>query len=125
MRDTLLVGAGPWLLPLPAFVWRREVRRKAQRIAAGLGWMTADHHRVRELAVLELARTARPISPAALGATLGLGTHQVARLLDDLERRLTFIFRDSRGAVAWAYPFTAEPTAHQVAFRSGQRAYAA
>jgi hypothetical protein len=125
MRDTLLVGAGSWLLPLPAAVWRREARRKAQRIATGLGWMTPDHHRVRDLAVLELARTVRPVSPGALAEALGLEMDHVARLLDDLERRLTFLFRDARGAVAWAYPLTADPTVHRLAFRTGERAYAA
>ncbi|HTP26559.1 MAG TPA: hypothetical protein VMK12_13020 [Anaeromyxobacteraceae bacterium] len=125
MRDALLLGAGRWLLPIPAFVWRRKARREAQRIAAGLGWMTVDHHRVRDFVVRELACTGRPVSSSAIAQALGFETHHVVRLLDELERRLTFVFRGSEGAVSWAYPFTANATPHQVAFPSGERVNAA
>ena len=38
---------------------------------------------------------------------------------------MTFLFRNSQGAVTWAYPVTVEPTPHRVAFSTGEEVYAA
>ena len=45
----------------------------------------------------------------------------VVEILDELERRLIFIFRPGGRDVVWAYPVTAEPTPHHLDFSSGER----
>jgi hypothetical protein len=46
-------------------------------------------------------------------------------MLQDLERRLTFLWRNSDGQVIWAYPVTVETTPHAVTFHTGEQLYAA
>ena len=46
-------------------------------------------------------------------------------LLDDLEKHMTFLFRNAQGAVEWAYPVTVARTPHKVTFSSGEKLFAA
>ncbi len=125
MRDTLLMGIGRYMIPLPRFLWQWQVSRNARRTAAGLGFMTAEHHLVRDYVVTELPRAGRPLPPEAISRQLGLPVARVNAILDELERRKTFLFRDEQGAVAWAYPVTVDRTPHQVTFSTGEPGYAA
>jgi len=90
-----------------------------------LAFMTPDHTRVRDFVVVELPRHGQPISPEEISASLGIPHERVLVILDELEKHLTFLFRNEHGAVSWAYPVTVEPTPHQVTFRSGEKLYAA
>jgi hypothetical protein len=49
----------------------------------------------------------------------------VNTILDDLEKKLTFLFRNEEGAVAWAYPVTVDKTPHHLTFSTGEQLYAA
>ncbi|MGE5222995.1 MAG: hypothetical protein ACM3PY_11180, partial [Omnitrophica WOR_2 bacterium] len=90
-----------------------------------LSFMTPEHQRVRYFVVAELPRSGRPLDPETISARLGIPLERTSRILDDLEKHLTFLVRDDRGAVAWAFPVTVEPTPHALSFRSGERLYAA
>ena len=92
---------------------------------ASLGFMTEEHHLVREFAVRELPRVGAPLSPDLIAKELDLPEERVVGILDDLEKHLTFVCRDAAGAVVWAYPVTAETTPHHVTFSSGEKLYAA
>jgi hypothetical protein len=120
MDENVLLGVGRHLLPVPPFVWQRQAHSPAH-----LDFMSKDHHRVRNLVVLELPRAGGPLSPEFIGRALDLPPAQVVSILDDLERHMTFLFRDERGAVVWAYPVTVEPTPHHVTFSTGEQVYAA
>jgi hypothetical protein len=120
MRKSVLLGLGRTMLPIPPAIWRRHVRAGAH-----LGFMSEDHHRVREFVVKELPRVAAPLSPGTIAERLNLPEERVTRLLDDLERHMTFLFRNDRGFVTWAYPVTAEQTPHHMSFSTGERIDAA
>ncbi len=111
------------MLPVPSHVWRRVVAANARKTVARTGFMTAEHHRVRDFAVTELLRTGAPLSPEAIAEALSLALPRVVALLDDLERHLTFLFRNDRGEVTWAYPITVDETPHHAAFRTGEEAF--
>ncbi len=121
--DRLLLGVGRFMIPVPRVVWLPMVRSAARRSRAGLGFMSEDHHRVRDFAVLELARTGRPLAPESIANALGLAPDRVRTILDELERGLTFLFRNERGEVTWAYPITVDPTEHRAHFRTGEDAF--
>jgi len=87
--------------------------------------MTGDHHRVREYVVLELPKVNAPIYPQQIAKSLDLNIDQVITLLDDLEKHMTFLFRNGEGAVTWAYPVTVAQTPHRIDFSSGEQIYAA
>ena len=120
MDDSLLLGLWRCMLPIPRVVWQRHMHPDAR-----LDFMSELHHRVRDFTVKELPRVGEPLSPQFIAQELGLPLAQVTDILDELEQRMTFLFRDERGAVAWAYPVTAERTPHHVTFSTGEQAYAA
>ena len=120
MDDRLLLGLGRYMLPIPRLIWQRMVKGNAR-----LDFMSEEHHRIRNFVVKELPRVTKPLSPKFIARELDLPLTQVTDMLDDLERQLTFLFRNEEGAVAWAYPVTVDPTPHHVTFSTGEQVHAA
>jgi hypothetical protein len=125
MDDKLLLGLWRAMIGVPRRVWQGVVAKEARSADAGLGFMTADHHRVRDFAVRELPRAGRPLAPALIASELDLPQARVADILEELERHMTFLFRNEAGEVAWAYPVTVDQTPHRVTFSTGEQVYAA
>ena len=125
MEDALVVRLGRAGLRVPRALWWRVVRGEARRSAGGIGWMTPEHHRVRDFAVTEIVRTGEALSPAQVAAGTGLGGDQVAVLTGELERGKIFLYRSDGTNVDWAYPAAAAVTPHRVRFTSGETLYAA
>jgi hypothetical protein len=63
--------------------------------------------------------------PETIAQGLNMDLEQVVPILEQLEKRLTFLYRNEAGAVIWAYPVTVEVTPHRVTFSSGEQIYAA
>lgn len=125
MKETLLLSRSGQLAPVPRVPWEGHLAQAPTHAETRLSFMTPDHHRLRYFVVTELPRLGAPLPPEYLARQLRLPLPEIIRLLDDLERRLFFLIRDEQGAVAWAYPVTAEPTPHRLTFSSGERLYAA
>jgi hypothetical protein len=125
MYDALLLGVGRYMIPIPRAIWRRQVARAGPRIKAALGFMTPEHHLVRNFVVVELPLAAKPLSPEYISQKLNLPVARVTAILEELERNLTFLFRNPEGAVAWAYPVTSDQTPHRVTFSTGEQINAA
>ena len=120
MDESVLLGRGRLMLPLPRPVWQRHVQGGGRP-----DFMSGDHQRVRNYAVRELPRIATPLPPEMIAQALDLPLARVVEVLDDLERHMTFLFRNDQGAVVWAYPVTVERTPHHITFDSGEQVYAA
>ena len=125
MKNNLLLGIWRHLFPVPAPIWQNQVAQSAERTHAHLTFMSPDHHRVRNLVVRELPRVGKPLAPEWIARELNLPTEKVIALLDDLEKRLTFLFRNAVGAVVWAYPVTVAETPHRVTLSTGEQTFAA
>ena len=125
MSDTLLRGFSRYMIPIPRMLWRMQVSRRGEKIGAGLGFMSEEHHRVRNFVVRELPGAGQPLSPGFIAERLELTIDRVEAILDELEKRMTFLFRDGRGSVVWAYPVTVEATPHHVTFGSGEQVFSA
>jgi hypothetical protein len=125
MKKRLLLGVWRAMLPIPRHVWQKQVAHSEHGAQARLSFMTNDHHRVRDFAVLELPRAGVPLPPEVIAEKLNLPVERVRVILDELEKHLTFLFRNEQGAVTWAYPVTVEHTPHRITFSTGERVYAA
>ena len=123
MADPLLLGLGHYMIPIPRMLWQRAMKARARKARAGLGFMSEEHHRVRDFVVTELPRAGAPLPPESIAEELALAVPRVKSILDELEGRLTFLFRNERGAVTWAYPVTVDETPHRARFSSGEEAY--
>ena len=90
-----------------------------------LRFMSEDHHRIRDYAVMELSREGAPLAAETIARALDLDPARVHTLLDELESHLTFLVRNERGEVTWAYPVTVDQTPHRVTFSTGEQVNAA
>jgi len=120
MDDQLLLGLWRCVLPVPPQIWQRVVKGDAN-----LEFMSADHHRLRNLVVEALPQKARPLAPEWISQKLDLTLVRTVELLDELEKNMTFLFRNPKGEVTWAYPVAVDQTPHHVSFSSGEKIYAA
>ncbi len=121
MDESMLIGLWRLAIPIPPAVWKK----RDQGGGDPLGFMTEAHHRVRDFAVLELTRSEKPLPPERIAQALQLSQARVVEILDDLEQRKTFLFRNAQGSVTWAYPVTVDPTPHRLSFSTGEQVYAA
>ncbi|HWC96958.1 MAG TPA: hypothetical protein VG456_09420 [Candidatus Sulfopaludibacter sp.] len=91
-----------------------------------LAFLTPLHHTVRNFVVRELPRNGgKPLRAEQIGIATNLDLPVVTGLLDDLEKNLFFLVRNSAGAVSWAFPITSDPTPHQLTFSTGERIFGA
>jgi len=125
MDEVVLLGQDDQILTIPQLRWEEHLTQAPEHTAGRLNFMSATHHRVRYFVVRELPRWGRPLSPQFIAEQLGLPLHQVNTILEELEQHLFFLTRNDSGAVAWAYPVTAEPTPHQVVLSTGEQTFAA
>jgi hypothetical protein len=92
---------------------------------AGLGFMSAEHHQVRNFVVREIPRVGKPLPPELIAQGLDLPLDRVKVILDELEAHMSFLFRNEQGEVTWAYPVTADKTPHRLTLNTGEQVYAA
>ena len=124
-KDTILLGKGSQIIETSQESWRQSLASVPHSSQAHLRFMSRDHHRVRNFVVLELVRSGAPVSPERIVSALELPPAEVALILDELEQNLFFLVRDESGAVAWAFPFTVQPTPHSLLFSSGEKLFGA
>ena len=125
MNNSLLMGIWRLTVGLPESLWQREVARQARGAVESLGFMSEDHHRVRDYVVRELPRVGIPLTPATIARELDLPLDHTHTILDELEKGMTFLYRGDGQSVTWAYPVTVDRTPHHVIFSSGEQVYAA
>jgi hypothetical protein len=125
MSNTLLMGVWQYIIPIPQKLWQKHIPQLAKKMEDEHGFMTEDHRRIHHFVVRELPRIGEPLSPEFIARELGFTKARVTAILDDLERNMTFLFRNNGEAVVWAYPVTVEKTPHHVTFNTGEQLYAA
>ena len=116
MKNSLLLGLGRLIIPIPRFIWQRQVRGSARKTRAGLASLPDEHTVIHYFCVTELPRAGEPLSPETIAQKLYWPVDRVTGVLTDLEERMTFLYRNAEGAVAWAYPVTVDETPHRVTF---------
>lgn len=125
MAEHILVGRGEGFLEIPRRAWESHFDNAKEHSHQRLAFMSDDHHRVRNYVVRELPVLGQAIPPQTIAEALNFPPAAVANILDELEENLTFLFRNTVGNVAWAYPVTVDETPHHVEFSSGERLYGA
>jgi hypothetical protein len=111
---TVLQGDSDKITSIPESGWMEEFLASPSHIARRLEFMTPDHHRIRNLAVTRVAEGKGPVRVDWLAERLSMTPSEVDARLDELERALFFLVRDSEGNINWAFPFSAEVTPHAV-----------
>ncbi len=125
MKETILLGRDQKILEFPLATWKQHLAQIPQHSQLRLSFMTETHHQIRYFVVKEMVYLQKPLGPEFISEKLNLPGELVKSILDELEKKLFFLVRDERGAVAWAYPVTVEPTPHKIDFSSGEQLYGA
>jgi|WetSurMetagenome_2_1015567.scaffolds.fasta_scaffold223431_2 hypothetical protein len=125
MEEKILMAHGDRITEISRKDWEGGLAAVPGHVTAGLAFMTDEHHRVRNFVVRELPRVGSPLTPEFIARSLSLTVERVKVLLDELEKHMTFLFRNEAGAVVWAYPVTVDPTPHRIRFGTGESLYAA
>jgi hypothetical protein len=125
MKESLLLGFSRLMIPIPRFLWQGRVKSGAQKTRARLEALPDEHTMIHYFCVRELPRVGKALGPEYIAENLHLPRARVETILEDLEQRKTFLYRDANGAVAWAYPVTVQETPHRVTFDTGARVHAA
>lgn len=125
MKNPILFGIKGHTIPLPAWLWKSMISGKVKGVETSLGFMSDEHHRIRDFVVRELPFLGKPITPQTISQQLNLPVDQVNEILEELEKHKTFLFRNKLGEVIWAYPVTVASTPHHVTFNTGEKVQAA
>lgn len=125
MANHLMLGLWRCIIHVPPFLWKKQIakgRKKIQTVYAGLSSETRQIH---HFCVRELPVQGVPLSSDFISESLGLAPDLVDASLDELEQKMTFLFRNPQKQVTWAYPVTVDRTPHRIFFDSGEQLYAA
>ncbi len=125
MKDKILMGIWKYMIGIPPRMMKKKLPERKRKFTAHLGFMTGELRSVHHFVVRELPHAGRPLAPQYIAERLGIETGRVISLLDELERHMTFLFRNAQGEVVWAYPVTVEKTQHRITFDTGEKLYAA
>ena len=125
MSGTVLIGQGREIKGIVEEDWEISLSAVQQHIKGRLDFMFEEHHLVRNFVVRELPNAGEPLSPEFIAQELNLPVSRVNLILEELEKHLTFLFRNKQGAVTWAYPVTVDKTPHHITFDTGEQLYAA
>jgi hypothetical protein len=125
MRNKLMAGVWRYIVGVPPFLWEKRLEKAAAKVKHHTRFMTPEHRSVHHFVVREMPRLGRPIPAELVAEQLGLAGERVTKIVQDLERRLTFLVTNNDGEVIWAYPVTVEQTPHAITFHTGERLYAA
>ena len=126
MKDRVLIGGGEKIYEIPAENWRKHLTEGREHMQVRSGFMTEDHHRVRNFAVRELPRNqGKALSAAEISRRLDLSLDRVVTILEELQKNLFFLVLNEMGEVSWAFPVTSDWTPHRLSFQSGENVFAA
>ena len=123
--ETVLLGFKRHMLPIPQALFQRALKAGANKAHRVLGGLDDQQRRVHHFVVRDLPRLAEPMPPEHIASVLGMDLDRVIEIVDELERRLIFLFRPGGRDVVWAYPVTVAETPHWMAFSTGERLNAA
>jgi hypothetical protein len=125
MNNRLMIGLWRLMIKLPPSLWEKRMAGAKEKFKKEFSFMTGDHRAVHHYVVRQLPYGKDPLSPSAIAAALGMTRERVDALLDDLEKHMTFLYRNGNRDVVWAYPVTLEKTPHRLAFHTGEEIFAA
>jgi hypothetical protein len=125
MRNKLMLGLWRYVINVPPFLWKKQIEKGKRAFERSYGSLSDEHRAVHHFVVEEIPRYGKALSPEMISEKMNLPLERVTAILDDLEKKMTFLFKNRDGEVIWAYPVTVEKTPHKLTFGSGEQLYAA
>ena len=117
------IGIRNKTLPIPFFIIKGMVLKKAKKIAAHR--FSREIRRIQHFVVRQMPISGMPLSLEYLAQALEMSRQKVQTIVEDLEKRKTFMYRYNSEAINWAYPVTVDKTPHHITFSTGEEVNAA
>jgi hypothetical protein len=126
MKNKLMLGLWRHIIDVPPFLWKEKITQAKGEFEKEHGVLSGEKRIIHHFVVKELPDNGgRPLSPELISEKLDISVDRIDDALDYLEKRLTFLCRNEKGEVVWAYPLTAAKTPHRITFDTGEKLYAA
>jgi hypothetical protein len=125
MSNKLMLGLWRYVIKVPPFLWQKQIAKGKRRFEKEYGSLSEEYRLLHHFVVKELPRNSKPLSPELISGGLGLSVDRVKSALAYLEKRMTFLYRNGKGDVVWAYPVTVDKTPHRITFNTSEKLYAA
>jgi hypothetical protein len=125
MSNKLMLGFWRYIINIPPFLWEKQISKAKRKFETEHSFLSEQHRSVHHFVVRELPYVGKPLPPELVTDKLHIPIDRTNVILHDLEKRMTFLWRNSEGEVVWAYPVTVDETPHQVTFSTGEELYAA
>lgn len=120
-----MLGLWRYIIKVPPFLWQKQIAKGKRRFEKERGALSEEYRLIHHFTVRELPRKGEPLSPEFISSAVGFPVDRVKTALDYLEKRMTFLYRNKKGEVIWAYPVTVDKTPHQITFNTGEKLFAA
>jgi hypothetical protein len=125
MKNRLMLGLWRFIINVPPILWEKQIAKEKRKFEKEHGSLSEECRTIHHFVVRELPANGRPLSPESISDRLGISIDRVVAALDDLEKRMTFLYRSNSGDVIWAYPVTVAKTPHRVTINTGEKVFAA
>ena len=125
MSNKLMLGLWRYIIKVPPSLWEKQIAKGKRKFEKERGFLSEEYRLIHHFVVRELPCKSKPLSPEFISDELGFSLDRVKNALDYLEQRMTFLHRNRKGDVVWAYPVTVDKTPHRITFNTGEKLYAA
>lgn len=112
-------------LPIPSFLVKKMVLSGVNKTRKKANQFSPLKRRIQHWVVKQLPKTRTPVLLSDIAEQFGQSIKTIESIVNELEKDMTFLFRNQSKGINWAYPVTVEPTPHHVTFSSGEAVYAA
>ena len=97
MGETILCGRGRQMTRMPRDKWEQIMSRVSKHTEERCYFKSEEHHLVQNFVVREIPNVGEPLTQEFIAQELGLQLSQLKPIIDDLEKNLTFLFRNKEG----------------------------
>ncbi|NNL43395.1 MAG: hypothetical protein HKO79_12970 [Desulfobacterales bacterium] len=125
MKNKLMLGLWRYIINVPPILWQKQIAQGKRKFEKVHGTLSEEKRLIHHFVVKQLPYSGNPLTPKIISHQLGFPVDRVKSALDDLEKRMTFLYRNVEGDVVWAYPVTVDQTPHKITFNTGEKLYAA
>lgn len=119
------LGLDKWLIPIPAFMVRNDVRSSGNLICRESRQITDLERQVHFYVVKRVSDTNQPVLPQDISTALTIPLDQVISIIEKLESLKVFFYRYNSPGINWAYPVTSDECDYNLTFDDGEECTAA
>ena len=114
-----------WLIPIPAFMIRNDVRSSGDLICQETRVVTDLERQVQFYVVQRISDTNQPVLPEDISTDLNIPLDKVISIIEKLESLKVFFYRYNSPGINWAYPVTSDEREYKLTFDDGKKCTAA